>query len=60
MDIKTDIIGFCGTIMAVSFPMLSALKDWLQIAGAVGGIVLIVYSIQHKRMEINKLKNEKV
>jgi hypothetical protein len=59
MDIKGDIIGICGTVMAVSFPVLNVLKDWLQIVGAVGGIILVIYSIQHKRMEIKKFKGKK-
>lgn len=53
------IIGSFGSLAAIILPLLDFLATWLQIAGACGGLILLFYSIRHKRMQIEHLKNAK-
>jgi hypothetical protein len=50
--------GTVGALMAVVLPWLKVLTPPLQFLGVVGGLVLLFYSIKHKRMEIKKLKGK--
>lgn len=53
-----DMLGWIGATMTVVFPFLNSLLPIFQFLGAVGGLVLLYYSIKHKRMEIKKLKGK--
>jgi hypothetical protein len=61
----SDVIGWGGTIMAVSFPLLDGLQQWAQTLGACGGVVLLFITIINKvrdsrikKLEIKKLEKE--
>lgn len=51
--------GTIGATVAVVLPFLKFITPWLQFVGAVGGLVLLYYSIRHKRLEIKKLNSKK-
>lgn len=55
---KNEVVGMLGASMAGLFPVLDFLGPILQIRGAIGGIVLLVYSIKYKRMQIKELKKK--
>ena len=64
-DAASDILGWTGTVMAVSFPFLDGLQQWAQTIGAIGGVILLWITIvgklrqnEIKKIEIKKLKKE--
>jgi hypothetical protein len=56
---KDIVMGKIGASMAILFPMLDWLGPITQTIGAVGGLVLLFYSIKHKRMQIKELQKGK-
>lgn len=50
--------GTIGSLMAIVLPYVKALTPFLQFIGALAGVILVCYSIIHKRMEIKKLKGK--
>jgi hypothetical protein len=48
--------GTLGAIAAVVFPFLKILTPGLQFLGAVGGLVLLYYSIRLKKLEYKEKK----
>lgn len=51
--------GVIGSVMAIVVPFIKALTPVFQFTGAVLGVILVIYSIQHKRMQIESMKNGK-
>jgi hypothetical protein len=51
--------GTVGAIAAVVLPLMKTLTPVLQFFGALGGVLLLFYSVRHKRLEYKKLKGEK-
>lgn len=54
-----DFWGCIGATSAVVFPVLKMLTIPIQFVGAIGGLVLLYYSIRNKRLEYKKLKGKK-
>lgn len=53
------LIGKIGMVMAVAFPLMDFAGPVLQLSGAIGGLILLYYSIKYKKMQIKNLnKNE--
>lgn len=54
--------GLAGVFMSVGFPILNEWLDLMHkgfaVVGAVGGIILLVYSIDVMKMKREKLKKE--
>ena len=51
--------GTIGALAAVILPWIKILTPPLQFLGVVGGLILLFYSIRHKRLEYKKLKDKK-
>lgn len=49
--------GTIGSAMTVILPFIKALTPVLQFLGAICGLVLVLYSIYHKRLQIKNEKN---
>lgn len=54
-----DFWGWVGATASVVFPILKMLTIPIQFIGAVGGLVLLYYSIRNKRFEYKNLKKKK-
>ena len=54
-----DFWGWVGATSAVVFPILKMLTIPIQFIGAIGGLVLLFYSIRNKHLEYKKLKKKK-
>lgn len=57
--ISDEFKGAIGAAAAVVLPWIKSSLPLLQWAGALGGLVLLFYSIRHKRLEYKKLKSTK-
>lgn len=44
--------GVLGAIMSVIFPLLDYLNPMLQTLGALGGLILLAFTIKHKIVQI--------
>lgn len=56
MNDTTTYTGLAGAAMAVISPWLNFLTTGAQLVGVLGGLVLLFYSIKHKRMLIKQLR----
>jgi len=53
-----DLTGSLGAAMAIVTPFINTITPILQFLGCLGGLVMLMYSIYHKRLQIKKLKGE--
>lgn len=51
--------GTIGALAAIIFPWLKVLTIPLQFLGAIGGLILLYYSIKHKRLQYKKEKEKR-
>lgn len=49
--------GALGSALSVVSPLIDNMSSIFQFAGALGGLILVLYSIKHKRLQIKQLKS---
>jgi len=57
-DFTDTIVGFFGFVVAIVPQFLELIDASVKIAAGIGGLALLYYSIQHKRLQIKKEKEQ--
>lgn len=57
-EYTNEITGGTGALIAVIAPLIHYCGIAIQILGGIGGLVLVAFSIHHKRLQVRREKME--